>query len=257
MLRIINIVKYHNLLNVNIGNVGSVNLLIGRNNTGKTNLLEAIYFYTAQENQQTDALIVDETAEEILTDELIIPANIKFIKSGTSLQSLLNENSFDSFSDEIQVRALKCLQLLDDRIAEIDFLADNLQNPLATYKNGKIVSLLRMGNGVHRILTILLALSTSKGGVVLIDEIEKGLHYSVQEMMWDLIFDISKMLDVQVFATTHSLDAIRAFGLATNKSADKDGLLIKLERVDGVIEPLCFDAEEQQMITEGAIEVRR
>jgi len=37
----------------------------------------------------------------------------------------------------------------------------------------------------------------------LIDEIENGVHYSIQEDLWHFILEVSKRLDVQVFATSH------------------------------------------------------
>ncbi len=65
-------------------------------------------------------------------------------------------------------------------------------------------------------LQFYLALTTCENGIVLIDEIENGLHYSVQEEMWKMIFEIAEHLNVQVFATTQSIDAIKAFGKIVN-----------------------------------------
>lgn len=260
MISSLEILNYRNLVNVNIENIARVNLVIGKNNTGKTNLLESVYYYAAlNEAGDTDKLVIDDLAFELLTDDLEIPSNIKFIKSGSAIQGFLNENSFDCFSPEIQEMAVDCLKVVDDRILEIDFLADNLKNPLATLKNGKNVSLLRMGNGVHRVLTILLAIGTSEGGIVLIDELERGLHYAVHEKLSNLIFEMASRQNIQIFASTQSTDVINAFGKIVNKDENKplSGLLVKLERIDGVIEPLTFDPEELKVIVENNVEVRR
>lgn len=261
MIASIEIENYRNLKNLNIDLVGQLNLITGKNNTGKTNFLESIFFYASQkEIQSAKQIIVNDQGPDILSDdEILNPQNVKFIRAHSSIQSLLRENSFDCFNDLITEKAVNFLKKIDDRILEVDFLADNLRNPIATFKNGKTVALLRMGSGVHRILTILLALSTSQNGIVLIDEIENGFHYHVQEGLWELIAAIAKDQNIQVFAATHSIDSIRAFGKTINLENGllTPGLLIKLENIDGVIEPLTFDQEELKVIVENSIEVRK
>ncbi len=44
-----------------------------------------------------------------------------------------------------------------------------------------------LGDGVQRILGIALALVNATDGILLIDEIENGIHYSVQSELWQLI----------------------------------------------------------------------
>ena len=45
-------------------------------------------------------------------------------------------------------------------------------------------------------------------GLIFIDEIENGIHYSVQKDVWNAIGKLARDLDIQVFATTHSLEMI-------------------------------------------------
>src|SRR5206468_10271805 len=67
-----------------------------------------------------------------------------------------------------------------------------------------------MGDGMWRMLAMAIAITQCRGGVLLVDEIDTGLHYSVMADMWRLIFGAAKELDVQVFATTHSFDCIQS-----------------------------------------------
>ncbi len=83
---------------------------------------------------------------------------------------------------------------------------------------------------MNRLLGLALALVNAKDGILLIDEIESGLHYSVQPDMWRLIFETAAKLNVQVFATTHSLDCIRAFESAAKERGEEESLLISLRR---------------------------
>ena len=62
------------------------------------------------------------------------------------------------------------------------------------------------GDGMWRVLGLALALANAKDGVLLVDEIDTGLHYSAMADMWRMISERAAALKVQVFATTHSRD---------------------------------------------------
>ena len=77
-----------------------------------------------------------------------------------------------------------------------------------------------MGDGLIRLFHIGLMMANASGGILLIDEFENGLHWRVQEELWRALFQAAQMFGVQVFATTHSTDCIRAF-----LEAQKDRLI--------------------------------
>ena len=113
---------------------------------------------------------------------------------------------------------------------------------LRRYPEGRLVPIARLagqsdpeplrslGEGMNRLFGLALALVNAKGGLLLIDEIESGLHYSVQPDMWRLIFETAAKLNVQVFATTHSLDCIRAFQKAVEEHDEGESMFISLRR---------------------------
>ena len=88
-----------------------------------------------------------------------------------------------------------------------------------------------MGDGIFRILSIILAISDAENGVVLIDEIENGFHYSSQGILWDAIFKSAEEFNVQIFATTHSIECVRAFSASCSR-LEKDKDMIRLYRVE-------------------------
>jgi hypothetical protein len=67
-----------------------------------------------------------------------------------------------------------------------------------------------LGEGVSRIFTLAIYLAKTRGGFLLVDEIENGLHWSVMPKVWRFLVETAQSLDVQVFATTHSKDCIEA-----------------------------------------------
>lgn len=128
---------------------------------------------------------------------------------------------------------------LDIETKEPKVLLNNLDFPLP---------LKHLGDGINRIFTIALGLVNAKGKILLIDEIDLGLHHSVQRKLWEIIFKFSEELDVQVFATTHSQDCVEAFTHVLNENGqENDGQYIRLQRSrldESVIEPIYYDAQK-------------
>ena len=88
-----------------------------------------------------------------------------------------------------------------------------------------------MGDGMFRLLGIIMAIMDSENGIVLIDEIENGFYYSSQEIVWDAVFETAKEFNVQVFATTHSIECVKAFSSAYSKRGNKEDNL-RLYRIE-------------------------
>lgn len=119
------------------------------------------------------------------------------------------------------------------------------------------IPLRSLGDGINRLFGIALALVNAQNGLLLIDEIESGLHYSIQADMWRLIFQVAQRLNVQVFATTHSWDCIKAFTKAAVENTQEEGVLIRLQEDDkGDIVSTIFDEEDLPIVVSDHAEVR-
>ena len=66
-----------------------------------------------------------------------------------------------------------------------------------------------MGDGARKLLAILTTIYECADGIVLIDEISNGFHYSVMGRLWTSIIEAARKNRVQVFATTHDKDSIK------------------------------------------------
>ena len=86
------------------------------------------------------------------------------------------------------------------------------------------------GDGMWRMLGLALALAHAQGGVLLVDEIDTGLHYSVMAEMWRMVSERAAALDVQVFATTHSRDCYES--LADIANGESVPPLVTIQRID-------------------------
>jgi predicted ATP-dependent endonuclease of OLD family len=117
-----------------------------------------------------------------------------------------------------------------------------------------------MGDGMLRVLQLALKVYPAKGGFLLIDEFENGLHYTVQEKIWNWLFELASRFDFQVFATTHSWDCVESFSkIATTKKGE--GVLFRVGRSvktsdNGKAIATEFDEEKLAIITQADVEVR-
>jgi hypothetical protein len=117
------------------------------------------------------------------------------------------------------------------------------------------VPLRSFGDGLNRLFGIALSLVNAKDGLLLIDEFENSMHHTVQCDAWRAIFRLARRLDIQVFATSHSWDAIEAFQKAAAEDPD-EGVLVRLSRSGEDIIPTLFREDELAIVTRDQIEVR-
>jgi len=117
------------------------------------------------------------------------------------------------------------------------------------------VPLRSVGEGMNRLFGIALALVNAKGGILLVDEIESGIHYAVQADLWRMVFTLADRFGIQVFATTHSWDCISGFQEAASEHTGR-AMLIRLSEHDGSVVATLFDQDDLAIATRENIEVR-
>lgn len=161
----------------------------------------------------------------------------------------------------LEADVLSALRLLAPGLVDLNFV----NTPLSGGERIPVVKLAgsdeplplySLGDGMLRTLGIALALVNAKDGLLLIDEFENGLYYTVQPDIWQFIFQVAHRLNVQVFATTHSWDCIEAFQKAAAADQGDEGLLIRLESIQDDIVPTIFDERQLGIATRERIEVR-
>ena len=112
-----------------------------------------------------------------------------------------------------------------------------------------------LGDGVWRMLTLAVVLARCKGGMLLVDEIDTGLHHTVMADMWRLVYDAAKRLDIQVFATTHSEDCV--YSLASICRDDENASDVTIQRIEaGRTRSIAYSEAEIRAAAEHRIEVR-
>ncbi len=112
------------------------------------------------------------------------------------------------------------------------------------------------GDGMRRLLAVSLALSSTKNGCLLIDEIDTGLHWTVMEDMWRLVVETAERSNVQVFATTHSSDCIKGLGALIRSRPDLAKRVVVQRVHQSLAQAVCVPGEDISIAVEQDIEVR-
>jgi len=113
-----------------------------------------------------------------------------------------------------------------------------------------------MGDGIWRMLGIVLSLMRVPNGTLLVDEIDTGLHYTVLANMWKVVLETAKRLNVQVFATTHSRDCYESLAeISRPQVVDKNEVSIQRIERDRK-EAVAYSEQEIVIAAESGIEVR-
>ncbi len=224
---------------------GRVNLIGGKNNVGKTAFMEAIYISNSKNNLKhiisiryvADILwdlwkeigkkfisnLIDEKIEKykkshIQTNLNDLKVNIKF-KSSNKTTKNNYENLYSSIiKNELEDR-------LDNYIKEFDASIEKfriINSQPYCKKNGDFYNINEFGDGLGKFIYFIMLLLSQKNAIILIDEIENGIHYTNLDRLWEIILILSQEQNVQVFATTHSKECIESFNRVQKKLEDKD-----------------------------------
>jgi AAA15 family ATPase/GTPase len=237
----------------------------------KTSLVNGVYkgdtqIFPLSSKKSLDAeFFVTSSQQEIKQEELAINKPLEFILSSTfDFKEMLN--LFDKIvltpEEEIVYEALQCIDPTIQRIAPIATEKIFEQTQL---RGGFVIRLMNvdervsigsLGDGVWRMLGIVLALVNVKNGILLVDEIDTGLHYSVMYDMWKLILKTAKKLNIQVFATTHNSDCWKSLAeVAEKEEFEEDEVTIhRIEK--GATSSIMFDKKQMMIAAERDIEVR-
>ncbi len=156
-------------------------------------------------------------------------------------------------------RVVEILRMLDSDIVELSAIqVDNVINIYAKRKDNCLLPLSAMGDGINKLLAIICSILTNKDGIVLIDEIENGFHYSFYDKLWETIAKAAKETNTQIFATTHSYECLQSTEFLAQEKNNKlqPFRYIRLGRENGEIVPHSFSSEAFKFAIESDMEIR-
>ncbi len=113
-----------------------------------------------------------------------------------------------------------------------------------------------LGGGFSRIFSISVAMEGARGGMLLIDEIENGLHHRVLKDIFSNLLSLANKFDVQVVATTHSAECIEAAFHALGNGDEGDFTFHRIDQREGHSKAVYYDHGMLETAIEFDMEVR-
>lgn len=101
---------------------------------------------------------------------------------------------------------LERLAMFDKAINTIDILKDDVY--IGFEGVNEQLPLGMTGDGLRRYLSIVAASANPMTNIILIDEIDNGLHYSAYKKLWEAIFALATETNKQIFVTTHNKETL-------------------------------------------------
>ncbi|PZV25928.1 MAG: hypothetical protein DCF12_12460 [Snowella sp.] len=189
-----------------------------------------------------------------LNDEYSIPfIPSSFPHSSENIAKQYDKIDYEGKGGEV----LRILKILDPSITGLrtySFIEPTLYIQTKTQTRGLPIFL--FGDAIYRVTAIILELLNTEENILFIDEIENGIHYTNQQSFWQGLFSLAEELDTLIFATTHSLEMIKAFAEAGKNFPDQGAYfeLAYSPRTDNIvainrdIELLEYDLEHGKAI---------
>lgn len=150
-------------------------------------------------------------------------------------------------------RVVDALRIIDPSLTSLEVISQT-GSPMIWADVGlsELVPLPIVGEGMVRVSRLAMCMVLARGGVLLVDEIENGIHHSIAAEIWRFILDVVRELDVQVFATTHSYECVEA---AQSLNSD-DLMLHRLEASEEGHHCFTYHREHIDTAVRHSLEVR-
>ena len=150
---------------------------------------------------------------------------------------------------------IEALKIIEPRIIDLQLVGSRIMVDVGLPTRLPINVL---GDGVRKVLAVILSIYKCRNGILIIDELDNGLHFSVMPQLWEVILYMCQKHHTQIFASTHSLDLVKSLVKAIGKS--KQPQLIAsyklIRKNDDELVALRYSAEELAYAIKQEMEVR-
>ena len=140
-----------------------------------------------------------------IVEDYLEKNSVAFLSADMTLSNLVNdlvELAKRKQKDVVTER----MKFFDSRITSVEML--NNVAYIGLEGVDQLLTVNMMGDGLRRYLNIVAASANPMTNIILIDEIDNGLHYSAYKKLWEAIFALATETNKQVFVTTHSRETL-------------------------------------------------
>lgn len=160
--------------------------------------------YTTSENGILREIAGENADKQLMQLTNTIFVNNSFVRGDRSILDRLGKAEINGEKEKL----IKFLRLIDSSINDIITLSINGIPQLYINSNNKLLPIQFSGDGINKLLYLVLTIMDCRDGILLIDEIDTGFHYSMYKELWKIVSEVSRDYNCQVIATTHSYENI-------------------------------------------------
>lgn len=116
-------------------------------------------------------------------------------------------------NEDYKKLCVNILQLFDSDIVDLLILKDKVSNQYMEYIKHKVLGNMPIstyGDGIKKVLALANAIAKANNGILLIDEIETAIHSKYYQDIFSFAILACLQFNVQLFVTTHSIEALDA-----------------------------------------------
>jgi AAA15 family ATPase/GTPase len=183
--------------------------------------------------------------------------NIEFFNSnfnGFNISAVKNYSKLSS--NNLEKKAVDSIIKIFPQIENLEVLQLPYPALHAKVKGlNKKIPLALISSGVNKIVTLILAIIANEDGILFIDEIENGIHTSILEKFWEVLYDLADKNNVQLFITSHSLECMNAAEKTVDAHPD-DFALFKMVDENGKIQAKQFSGNILKNVLESDYDFR-
>jgi len=128
--------------------------------------------------------------------------------TGTSVAESVSQMNLDKHKKNLLVDTMKNF---DSNISDANMILDNGSPYIyVTLNSGKHIPISYMGDGINKAVEILVDILNLSNGILLIDEVENGFHYSLYQSLMKVFCQTALDVHCQIILTSHNRDFIEA-----------------------------------------------
>ena len=160
--------------------------------------------FTTSENGTLREIADDNGKKQLMQLTYTSFVNNSFIRTDRAILDRMGKAEINGEKEKL----VDFLRRIDPSISDIVTLSVNGVPQLYVNTNRKLLPVQFSGDGINKLLYIVLSIMDAKDGILLVDEIDTGFHYSMYKDLWRIVSEVSRDYHCQVIATTHSYENI-------------------------------------------------
>lgn len=182
-------------------------LKVSTNSNGKPNVTTG--FEVTRKDGRLVLTLQDTPTEQHEDTCIYMTPTYPFFEAVDVLKDMLQNKQKESL--------ILSLQTLEPSISDISVIGNDIMVDVGI---NKLLPINILGDGIRKILSIILNINACKDGMLLIDEVDNGFHFSSMTSLWQTILSTASECNTQIFITTHNIDSLKSLNIVLNKQAN-------------------------------------